>query len=150
MSPSPKLGSRVQRFEPKCPNPSPNALSTCAQVLRGSPKSTHEMHVFVLYTCFYVFFVIWRRRGPAGRGVGGRVNPPPLFQKGLRLRPLGRRILIDFGSQHGAKLGPSWDQVGFIIASKPACFFEARFGFDFAASWARFWMLFRVRNGTQK
>ena len=48
LEPQHQKWSRAQRFEPKCPNPSPNALSTCTKVLRGSLKSTHEMHVFVI------------------------------------------------------------------------------------------------------
>ena len=33
--------------------------------------------VFVFHTCFYVLLAIGPRRGPAGRGVGGKVNLPP-------------------------------------------------------------------------
>ena len=37
LEPQTQKWSRAQRFEPKCPNPSPNALSTCAQVLARQP-----------------------------------------------------------------------------------------------------------------
>ena len=55
---------------------------------------------------------------------------------------LQKRFLIDFGRQHGAKLGPSWGQVGFRIASILAWCFEASSGVDFGASWVRFWRTF--------
>ena len=55
--------------------------------------------------------------GPSRVQVGSKLEPRRVLEAlWVRPRPQGS-ILIDFGSQHGAKLGPSWDQVGFIIAS---------------------------------
>ena len=58
----------------------------------GSLKNTYETHILTICTFFDVCFDIWPEMGPGGRGVGGEGKPSPL-QRGLELRPKGRRIL---------------------------------------------------------
>ena len=81
----------------------------------------NETFVFVFHTCFYVLLAIGSGRGPAGRGVGGKVNlPPPIG--GLRDVPTeGRRIFRWFGDVFLC----FWDGFGMVLG----CFWDG-FGVD--------------------
>ena len=41
-------------------------------------ENKYNMFISAFSLTFYMFVAIWPDRGPAGRGVGGKVNLPPI------------------------------------------------------------------------
>ena len=89
----------------------------------------------------------WVQVGPSWGQVGLSIDPEGSQGRFGRGPDLQDRFLINFRSQHGAKLGPSWGHVGPRIGSIKACFFEARLELDVGASWVRLCTFFGIQNG---